>query len=85
MDLQISSHIDKQNISFRYCEKLEDALPLDGDLFEVEEEMRPFNFYNKAFRLKCGGIVNLSDNREQGARLDMGGDAFQALRLGGDK
>lgn len=83
MDLQISSHIDKQNISFRYCEKLQDAIPLDGDLFAVEEEMRPFPFYDQAFRLKCGGIVNLSKSRDQGARLDMGGDAFQALRLGG--
>jgi len=83
MDLQISSHIDKQNISFRFCEKLEEMLPLEGLLFEVAEEMRPFPFYDQAFRLKCGAIANLSKSRDQGGRLDMGGEVFQEMRLAG--
>lgn len=81
--IDISSHIDKQNISFRYCETLAEMLPLEGALFEVAEEMRPFPFYDQAYRLKCGAIANLSKSRDQGGRLDLGGEVFQELRLAG--
>lgn len=82
-DLQISSHLDKTNISFKRCKTVGEMVACDHDLFKIEDEMHPFANYDRAYRLKCGGIANLSDSDYQGARLDMGGDAFATLRAGG--
>jgi len=81
--IDVSSHLDKMNISFRHCEQLADMLPCDSELLKPEEEIRPFPHYHRAYRLKCGGIANLSNSDRQGARLDLGGDAFSAFRASG--
>ena len=83
--LQISSHLDYYTMSFSRCNDVEEAIPQAFVDFRVVGEMNPFANYDRAYRLKCGGILNLSDSDMQGARLDLGGQALEALRVSGFK
>lgn len=83
--LQISSHLDYYTMSFYRCNKPDDAIPQAFVDFRVDSEMNPFANYDRAYRLACGGILNLADDDHQGARLDLGGQALEALRVSGFK
>lgn len=77
-----NAHLDFLTVSYSlvHHNQLYYLFPECGGLMDIIDEVNPFPRYAKAFRLKCGGIYNEADNENQGARLDLSGQALQNLR-----
>lgn len=81
--LEVYSHLDYLTVSFYYCDKPEQAINPVYEQFRVGEEIKPFPHYDRAWVLKCGGQLHLSENERQGGRLELKGQDLAQLRDSG--
>jgi len=80
--MKTESHLDYFTSSY-FEIKSPRELNLFSPEFEVEEPIRPMPHYDLAWRLKCGGLLNIAHGEAQGARIDLGGQALQYCRDNG--
>lgn len=81
--MQVEQHIDFLTVSYASAVRPSDLGFLDGGVFGAIESISPFTHYTHAFRLKCGGVLNMSKESSQGCRLDLTGDNLEYLRACG--
>lgn len=77
-----TSHLDYFTASY-YEIKTPRDLNLFSESFEIVEPIRPMPHYDLAWRLKCGGTVNVAHGEAQGARIDLGGVSLEYCRAAG--
>lgn len=80
--MKVGSHLDYFTASYIEI-KQPQKLNLSGPEFEAVERIRPIAHYDIAWRLKCGGTLNVAHEEQQGARIDLGGQALQYCRDAG--
>jgi len=68
-------HMDYLTKSFSYARHPGEILPTGRKIFYVEGDAAPFTHYDRAWKLRCGGVLNMSRDKKQGARLDLPGQA----------
>lgn len=73
-------HMDYLTKSFSWARHPGEILPTGHKPFYVEGEAIPFSHYNRAWRLRCGGTFHMSNDKAQGARLDLTGDNLAYIR-----
>jgi len=76
----VDSHLDYLTVSYASVNKPSELGFLSGGVFGAIENIKPFPHYDSAFKLKCGGTLNLSSDSLQGSRLDLSGEPLQYLR-----
>lgn len=74
------SHMDYLTKSYSFAKHPGLILPTGLKPFYVEGDITPMPHYNRAWRLACGGTINLSKDTKQGARLDLSGQALEYIR-----
>lgn len=77
-----ASHLDYFTASYHEIKTPRD-LNLFSESFEIVEPVRPMPHYDMAWRLKCGGMLNIAHGEQQGARVDLGGVALEYCRASG--
>lgn len=74
------SHMDWLTKSYSFAHHPGEVLPTNIKSFYVEGDAQPFSFYDRAWRLRCGGTFHMSKNKNQGCRLDLTGDNLAYIR-----
>lgn len=80
--MKTGSHLDYFTSSYFEIKSPRD-LNLFSHQFEAVEVIRPMQHYDLAWRLRCGGMLNIAHGEAQGARIDLGGQALQSCRDAG--
>jgi len=76
-----SHAIDWITCSFAKTRDLSEILP-EIDQFVITNELPKRRFYQKSYRLACGGVVSLG-NEKQGVLIDLSGQPLASLRNAG--
>lgn len=74
------AHMDWLTKSYGFARHPGEILPTNFKPFYVEGDTSPMPHYQRAWKLRCGGTLNLSRDMRQGARIDLTGQALAYIR-----